>query len=291
MAAALAERIAGSVRGQPLVWLDHFAYSARLLAAGVIPWLDTAACIAYYRKAHALLRPGVAVIPLEEFFDAWLTAHPEALAEMRAKRRAGLVTKALLAFAEPRAVLTEITRAVRQSFPASPLALAMPSPRRWLAWASALAGSPVDVTADVSGDDVESAAVWVAGFLRTFADARVDVLLLDETLGCGPASPEELSWYQPVVNVAKHYRWDVGLNFLDAAFAPAAADGIDFYITRSVRGPLTGVALDEAFWAGQAAPALSDSEFYFARVPRDAVPERVMERLATLRRAPEGGEN
>lgn len=277
--------------GAPPIWLDHFAYSGRLLAAGTIPWFDPGAFLAYYRQAHTLLQPGVAMIPLERFFDAWLNADSSLIAEMARKRRVGFALKALLAAEAPRASLIDIVRAVRDSFASVPLVMAIPSPRRWLPWAHARAYGLADLTeVEVGGDDVELAAMYVADFLRTFADARVDALLLEETPAHGPQSAEEVSWYRPVVNVAKHYRWEVGIK-IPAYLHPkppsreeGGGEGIDFWITDAgMPTGVTGLILGDAFWSGESAPPLSGTGFYFARVPEDAVPERVLERLGTLR--------
>ncbi len=284
MCAALVERIAACAQNKPLLWLDHFAYSGRLLAAGDIPWLDAAAFLAYYRKAQSLLRSGVAMLPLEGFFDAWLTAHPSLATDMAGKRRVGFALKTLLAAEGPRAVLSEIVKAVRDGSASTPVVVAIPSPRRWLAWAQARANDQVDFDqAGVTGDDVESAAVYVADFLRTFAESHVDGLLLDETPSCGVRPAEDRSRYRPVINVAKHYRWDVAIKS-DSGSGAGDGPGIDVWITHDQTPErLTGLILGDAFWAGEAPPPLSGAGFYFARVPEDAVPERVLERLATLR--------
>ncbi len=283
MCAALVERIAAGAKTKPLLWLDHFGYSARVLAGGSIPWLDAAEFLAYYCKAHRLLRPGVAPLPLEGFFDAWLTAHPSLVAGMAGKRRVGFALKTLLSAEGPRSLLSEIAAAARDSLASTPLVITAPSPRRLIAWAHARANDVADLAeVEVSGDDVESASMYVADFLRTFAESRVDALLLEETSGRGPRSAEEVGRYQPVINVARHYRWDVGLKVPDSAFAPGTEQGIDFCIANARWGGVGSVILDEAFWAGEPAPPVPGTGFYFARVPEDAAPEDVLARLATL---------
>ena len=278
---ALAERVAERAGGKPLLWLDHFAYSGRLLAAGRIPWLDAAAFAAWLRTAQRLLRSGVAALPLADFFAAWLDAHPELAAAMAARTRPGFALKTLLAAEEPRALLGEIVRAVRDGHPTLPVALMIPSPGRWLAWAHDLAGAG---TIEPAADDVEAAAMYVAGWLRTFAGAGVDALLLEEPPGRGPALAAEVLLHQPVINVAHHYRWDVGIEALGASFVPGPEQGIDFCITDVSAGSgLRGIVLGDAFWAGEPPPPASGACFYFARVPADAVPERVLERLGPLR--------
>ncbi len=285
VSAALALCASKPDRTRPLLWLDHFEYSGALLARDEIPWLEPAALLAYYRTAHGLLRPDVAVLPVQRVFEAWLAAHPELAGEMAGKRRPGFALRTLLAASGPRALLAEIAAALREGWASAPLFVAAPAPRRWLSWAHARAHGQAAET-EVGGDDAESAAVYVADFLRTFADCRIDGLLLEEAPAQGPTSQDEVGWYRPVLNVARHYRWEVGIELSGSSTASGAATGalgVDFLVgDRELTGRIVGAVLDAAFWAGTPAPSLGGPGLYFARVPRGALPERVLERLATL---------
>jgi hypothetical protein len=190
----------------------------------------------------------------------------------------------LLADQDLRAVLVGLVHALRGAFPASPLALTMPSPRKWVgdAYRSAF-GASSDIV--VGAEETDSSAVYVAEFLSSFGDAGVDCVLLVESADSEPASATEIAWYQPVINVAKHYRWDLGIYLPTACTFNGEMSGADFVVApRALAGVPAGAITQPEFWAGAEAPAVSPGGFRFARIPPDAIPEQVLERLTVLRR-------
>ena len=65
--------------------------------------------------------------------------------------------------------------------------------------------------AELSEHDVETAAMYVAGWLRRLSDLPIAMLLLDERwTGSGELPPIDTAVYSPVANVAEHYRWILG---------------------------------------------------------------------------------
>ncbi|GAC1633052.1 MAG: hypothetical protein NVS9B10_28110 [Nevskia sp.] len=52
---------------------------------------------------------------------------------------------------------------------------------------------------------------------------------------------------------------------------------------RALAGALAGLATAAGFWSGEAATPLAGARFRHAEIPVDAVPEQVLDRLATLR--------
>lgn len=63
-----------------------------------------------------------------------------------------------------------------------------------------------------------------------------------------------------------------------------AAPGIDFVLADAAcAGTLTGASVDATVW-DNSSTADTDSAFLFLHIPREAVPERVLEVLAGLRR-------
>lgn len=261
------------------LWLDYRAYAARLLANGTAPWLEADAAGAWLRKAQSLLKSDVAVLPAADVAEQWLRAHPPLAAAMAAKSRAVFPLKTLLGDEALRAHLVELARVLRALFDKLPLVLAVPSPKRWLtlAHAQAFAGEAPELDADT----VDSAAAYVADFLRAFADCGIDGLLLCEDAASAPASAEDLSLYQAVFNVAAHYRWDAGLQ-LPPGSSGAAGDGPTFVLAdQALAGLPTGIVVPPAFWTGAGAPP--SGAFRYAEIPAEAQPERVLERLALLR--------
>ncbi len=268
-------------RARPALWLSALAYARRvLLGDDEIPWSRSAEFLNFYQQAHGLLRPSVAQFEIGAFYDAWLAANPAALRSMAGKRRIGFALKELLAVAEPRALLCELLRALRSAYGSTPLAITIPSPGSWVASAHALANGVKAV--GVSEEDAESASIYVADFLRALAESSLDGLLLEEDYQCGATSAESLSAYQPVINVARHYRWCLGLLSLGGARASAALESLDFYITDTdCEGDAAGRVIPDSFWTGEPPPVVRRG-FYYLKIPKDALPETVLERLAQL---------
>ncbi len=267
-------------RAQPVVWLDSCDYSARLLAGGHAPWLDPAAFVAWQRKTQGLLKSDVAALPLAPAVDAWLDAHAELRPAMAARTRATYALKTLLADDALRAHLVDLARGLRAGLRGMPLALVVPSPRAWVELSYRQAHS---ASLEVSADEADTAAVYVADFLRAFGDVGIDALLLEEAPEFAPAAASELACYQPVLNVAAHYRWDAGLHLAQAGRFSGPLPGYGFVIASPA---LAGTA---CAWSAPpdsfngAGPAEPSSSFRYARIPRDAQPEAVLQRLAALR--------
>lgn len=263
--------------GQSVLWVDAVAYAERLLAGGAVPWLDAAEVLAWHRKTQGLLKSDVVALPVAPIIETWLS-HDEELAEaMVAKKRAVAPLKTLLASEALRDHLGEILQGLRASYPNQPLALVLPSPRRWVAEAYVAAhGDTVEVGDELADD----AAMYVADFLRSFGDAGLDMLLLEESEG--PTTWTMLDAYRSVLNLAGHYRWECGLR--TSAPLDASAEDLAFCIAPAPAGDLpTGLALGPAFWDGERAPDTPPGGFRFVEIPVDAVPETTLDRLAALR--------
>ena len=271
---ALLERLATG----KLLWLDDYAYSQALLAGGRTPLLESGEYVAYRRKASGLLKAEVTVVPLGTAAALWAEGHPALKEAMAAKKRAVVPLRTLLGDEELRANVVETVRALRGAFPALPLVLSIPSPRAWVNLAYRIA---FGADTEVGGDEADSAAVYVAEFLRSFGESGVDGVLMIEGEGADPANADEIAWYQPVTNLAQHYRWALGLQFADGSGYAGDVKGVDFTIaSKALPGAVAGVVVD---FGGADAPSAPAGGFRFARIPADAVPEKVLERLAALR--------
>jgi hypothetical protein len=268
---------------RPLVWLDDLAYAERLLGGGRTDWLDATGLVAQRRKAAGLLRADLTVLPAAAMAAAWIEVRPELRQAMAARPRAVVPLRTLLADPGLRARLDELIRALRAGLPGRPLVLAIPSPRRWLAEAwHATHGAAATLSA--GAEEIDTAAVYVAEFLRSFGESGLDAVLLQEAPGAEPASATEIAWYQPVLNIAAHYRWDLGLQLPDGSGFAGPVQHLAFVIApQPPPGCAAGLALGGGFWSGAPPPQAPAGGFLFAVVPVDAVPERVLERLALLR--------
>ncbi|MGR8921468.1 MAG: hypothetical protein ACU85V_17765, partial [Gammaproteobacteria bacterium] len=223
----------------------------------------------------------VLAVPLAPVCAAWLAAHPPLVEKMGAKQRAVAPLRAMLGDEALRGHLAALIGALRQGFGELPLVITAPSPRAWVGITMAQAGS---APAEVGQREADSASVYMAEFLRTFGECGVDGLLLIEAESNPPAARDEVAWYQPVLNVAAHYRWAVGVELPAGTVLEGMPEGIAFTIADTpVEGSPSGIRLPDALWDGASAPAVPQGGFRFAAIPPDASPERVLEVLAALR--------
>ncbi len=267
--------------GRAVLWLEYVAYAARLLSGGSVPWLNSAELIAWYRKAQGLLKSDVVALPAGAIAAEWVRHNAALAGAMREKKRVLHPLKTLLADEALRRQLAETLAGMRASLQGTVLALAIPSPRLWVGEAYALAHGSDDEP-EIGDDEADSAAVYIADFLRSFGESGIDVLLIAETAATEPRSAEQFDLYRPVANVAAHYRWALGLQQPAAAWDGADA-ALDFVLAPQTQpAGSTGLMLPEDFWSG--APA-AQAAFRYSVVPEQAQPEAVLERLAVLRTA------
>jgi hypothetical protein len=279
--AAFVEQVAAA--GKKLLWLDDTDYSAALLAGGAAPWLDASAYVAWRRKAQSLLKSNVIAVPVARICSAWLANDPELHTAIGAKSRANFPLKTLLAAAELRGHLTQIVEGMRSSFPGLPLALVCPTPRAWVRDAYACAfGDSAQI--EVGEDEVDSATLHSADFLREFGGAGIDTVLLEESVESEPAEAAQIEWYRSVLNVGVHYRWDMGLRVPGKRF-PGDSDAHFAYVIgpRAVPTGCFGRSIPAEFWRGETLKPAPTAQFQFSEIPGGSKPELVLERLAILR--------
>jgi hypothetical protein len=276
--AAFVERLA---HRPPLLWLDYEEYAGTLLAGGNVPWLDITAGVAWLRKAQSLLKSDVVAVPAASICAAWIRQNPALQTAMASKRRAVYPLRVMLADPGLRAQLHGTVQALRANFSDLTLALVCPSPPSWVAAAYRQAfGDAVQV--EIGEDEIDSAALYIADFLRVFGDCRLDVLLLQESSKAQSARAPNLAAYRAALNVAANYRWDVGLQTGGKCGADAAEFG--FLVARdTVANVPCGCVVSDGFWNGEPPPENPLGGFRYARIPPETPPERVLERLALLR--------
>jgi len=267
--AAWLDRVHAATR--PPLWLDDTAYTARLLAGGRAPWNDVAACVEWRRAALRLLAPDVAVLDIAAMVREWVA---QALPPAPGLAAAPPVTArlgAMLVDRDFRDRTLDLATALRASTD-RPLALAIPSPWRWVMLACTGA---VTRQADIDEDAVDDATLHIADFLRQFGACGVDALLLEDA--DDGAAAQAVGLYQTILNLGRHYRWDLGWHLSES---PPAGHGFDFVIAPC---RTAGIAIPAGFWQGEAPPVAARGEFLYASIPVDADPRRVLERLAVLR--------
>ncbi|MGR9090923.1 MAG: hypothetical protein ACU85U_10130 [Gammaproteobacteria bacterium] len=266
---------------EPCLWLDDHAYTAHLLAHDAPPLLGIADYVAFRRQAAALLASDVTQVALDKLCAAWLHEHPDLVAAMGAKTRAVAPLRALLGNEPLRAHLAATLTALRRAFSGQPLVITLPSPRAWVGIARDSAG--VEAIA-IGQAEADSASVYVAEFLRTFAECELDGILLVEALHDEPATPEELAWYQPVFNVASHFRWKTGVLLPEQTSLRDVPNGVDFLVARSSPGAVPTLLIQPpSIWLDDSPPASGQAPLAYAQIPHDALPEQVLAVIGILR--------
>jgi hypothetical protein len=127
--------------------------------------------------------------------------------------------------------------------------------------------------------------VYLADFIRYFSELGLAGLLLVERVGHQPANEVDVELYRPLLNVAAHYRWSVGLRLPEPSLLGPGA-GLNFAIAPAFpQGApgLAGIDVSGSIWEGQAPPPVATNHFYFTDIPEDATPEHVLMVLSALR--------
>jgi hypothetical protein len=269
-----------SSRGRA-AWFDSLAYCrAKLRAGAPVPWSLPGELIGFTGKAQGMFRSDALLVDLADLCAERIAADPELAAAMGARGRAGYALRTLLADDPTRAAAVDAVGAMSGTGDATPVVLSMPSPARWLTISAEQAGQPAGPP---DADRADTAAMYIADFLRVFGTAGIDGLLLDE----GPTAPADLvpaDAYRPVLNVAEHYGWATLVCTRAATAWPSGAvSGITAWIgsgpPQHVGAPWGWFAGDD-FWAGADPDGAPD--LVFAAVPEQADPESVMARVRAL---------
>lgn len=261
------------------VWLKSSGYARRLLLGEAgDPWESAAGYLAFFNQAHGLLRPDVGVVDVGDLYRSWVARHPALKAAMGSKKRPTFPLKRMLEEEGPRKLLAEVVEAVAASLRGqTPLVLAMPAPRRWLAEAAGLAGRD---GLEIDADAIEDAAMYMADLARAVSHLPIGGLLLEDEADA--AGDGDGAAYRTLVNVARHYRWGLALRGspgrtaedFDTVISPAPPQGGDLALGLDVSGSL---------WSGAPLAALGAGQFYFAEIPVGTEPEAVLQNLARLR--------
>jgi hypothetical protein len=280
MANALLDAIQSGVSAdRPLVWLEAEAYGAAVVRNGrPFPWTNPTEFVSSYGQLQSLLKADVAPVHLGRFLHAWLDANPAALTEMSGKKRVRFAIKRLLGMDGQRKVIREIVSALCDSL-SQPVVLVLPPNGDMINWANTKANGaePVELTEI----DIDSVSVYLADFMRAFSGLDVAGVLVQLPVGT-EVCPELLELYSPIINVARHYHWAMGMQVAGADVTDPD-DHLQYVITDSVQACTTGMLQAPSFWEAGVAE-WNTPNFVYAEVPTDLQPELVLERLAALRR-------
>lgn len=269
----------GAARGRPLVWLDAEEYGSKVLLQGrPFPWTQSTEFVSTYMQLLKLLNPGVAPLNMGRFFAAWLQGNPGALVEMRGKKRIRYALRKFFGLEQQRELIRAIVSALGQSV-SQPLVLVLPPNGELINWANHMANNAGP--AEISDIDVDTVSVYIADFMRLFSGLNVAAVVAQLPAGTD-VTPELLDFYSPIINVAKHYHWAMGIQLNGDAQVTDPQGLLQFIIAEQAHdGSLSGRVQSDAFWQG-GAPDWQAPGFVYATVPPDLQPERVLERLQTI---------
>ena len=263
------------------IWFDSLAYCReKLLSGAPVPWGSPGELTALAGKAQGMFRSDALLVDLADLYAQRAAAGHELQAAMAARSRPGYALRTLLADERARAVAREAVTAIAAGAGATPVVLCIPSPARWLLLTAEQAGQEA-VPPDP--EHADTAAMYIADFLRIFAGDGVDGLLLDE----GPAPADDLidpEAYRPVLNIAGHYEWPVLIcSSTVPAWPHGPVTGVAGWIGSSAPSQVagrSGILTGADFWAG-AEPA-SGADLLLAVVPASADPGAVMQRVRAV---------
>lgn len=264
--------------GRSSLWIDALDYGRRLWPeeSGLIGAADR---VAWLSRLQGLLHSDVVTLDLWAAAREHLDGRPSLRAAVAARPRPDQALRTLLADEGLRGQIKEWVMASSDTPQLQPLCLRLVSPIRALRDLATFANGAVLEAPDE--DSIDSAAVYLADFLRVFGECGVEALVLKET--DQTLTPSQQALYRPILNVAAGYRWATGL-----------MSGVDQPedVARDYRFSISPQADRAAAWrlmeglVPQSAGRASPSRCYW-KVPAEADPEAVMMALEQQRAAVE----
>lgn len=279
MANALLDAIdTGCQLDKPLVWLDAEDYGSRVvLNDKPMPWSNPTEFVSAYGQIQSLLKAQVAPVHLGRFLRSWLEANPAALSEMSGKKRIRVALKRLLGMEEQRGAIREIVSALCDSC-AEPVVLVLPPNGELINWANNRANGAEPV--EIGEIDIDSVSVYLADFMRAFSGLDIAAVLVELPQGTA-INPDLLDLYSPIVNVARHYHWALGMATLGGVVEDPE-QLLQFVVSDAAASGVTGLVQSGALWR-EGLINWQPPHFVYASVPQDMEPELVLERLAEIR--------
>ena len=270
-------------------WLDILAYANQLFANGRDDlWSNSDTFLSVFSQGQMLLQSDVLHIPLEHLYVGILEKG-DFVHEWAGKKPTFLLKK-LLGLEKPKEFMREILTGIQNSHMASkPVVIVIPSPQCWLEQIQQFINPGQEVS--ISEDDIESAAIYMAEYVRLFSTLGIAAIVIDEKDNHLLPLVAVLPLYQPLINIGKHYQWLIGLKQeTSGEELVRVINHVDFILVGNIgftellsyrenKLPIGG-GLNRNFWLAKSATTLKG--LFYGEIPTDAEPENVLSQLKVL---------
>ena len=279
------------------VWVDFISYVKRLYTSREESdfWSNPDTFISVYSQGQGLLRSDVLGIPVGDIYFDYLQREQE-VAQSWAGRKITFAQKKLLALEEPRNFLVSVITGLQNLFQgAEPLVLVLPSPQKWLQLLQQWLGQ--EHSQSISDYDVEAVSMYIAEFLRGLSTLGLSAIVIDECDSPSIEILEALLYYQPILNIANHYKWSVGIKIREVPEdAETLKSKVNFLLLKDSdfaqmslfweHGIAIGGGLGKAFWM-QNSNSLEVIErgLLYGEIPSETEPEKVLVKLKEVRQS------
>lgn len=287
MTGMLSEKLPHSNGGGSFkTWLQADAYAKRILLGGADanPWESVSGYVTWFFQALNLTKSHVGVISITEVFDRQAEKNGGLANLLGNRKKAKVAIRRLIEPEDARTLINEVLNAVLYQA-IQPVVVSIPSPKAWLYHATQLAGLD---TNEISDEDIEDAAAYIADLLRALSSHQIAGLLLEERPDDQQWSDAQVQYYRPLLNIAQHYRWSVVLRLpKEASIAAEVSQQFDAVIgnIRSNETTSTGVDVSLQFNQELGLPDLLPGEFYFIEVDEQSLPEKITEKVSAIQKA------
>ncbi|WP_104707329.1 hypothetical protein [Helicobacter ailurogastricus] len=235
---------------------DARAYAHKVLMQHrPYPWHDPTLYSNYMKQVAALLRVDVLVLRFDKMLEEELKTNAELVAKMGEKKRQGYALKVFMQDEGIKESTSSLVNTATNTLHVHILTQ-LPSPQQLLQMSTQAVGAQ----ADFSEEDIENASMYYADWLRSYKDSKVRGLLFDERTGT-----VKESLYQPILNTASNYHWEIGFRRTDALHFCGFESSI----------PVLGAD----FWLKKDAISPQFEHPFFTEIHEDAIPEVVLEKL------------
>jgi hypothetical protein len=268
-------------KNNPYIWLDYTDYANRLFNHdNQNIWINPVTFLSVLSQGQSLLRSDIISLSLLPFYLNWLNEYPEELDALKGKKMK-IIFKKILSLDPPKQNIQEVLKGIGHSYKdIQPIVLMIPSPQLWLIEAAKLTDN--DLTA-FDENLVDAASMYLADFLRNFSEAGLSAVVIQEA--AEPILPFDAVevLYQPIINVARHYQWEIGYWEKNSEVKNSFTN---FYLSPKNQTQLENSVflLNDSWWSDTSDNSfILEKDIVFGRIPNDAVPELVLTKLKDIR--------